>query len=188
LGVGLRGHHHNAGGKHEKYHRYSGHVCMRLLLNNQVARCDSWVSRRPFRRAGTDRHDVFCPGLDEIALIADGIGHRPQAGSANSTANPPWPSGANGGDEPSPIPHLCAPVHQSLGALNRFPVVFAHKDLSGPRKAACIHRLKRYSGIAGLFGPPGCRGSIAPPPARRKLRMRPQAGLTVEINNATRPR
>jgi hypothetical protein len=38
LSVGLRRQHHNAGGEHERYHQYSGHVCMRLLLNNQVAR------------------------------------------------------------------------------------------------------------------------------------------------------
>jgi hypothetical protein len=31
------------------------------------------TSRRPFRRTGTDRYGVFCCGLDEIALIADGI-------------------------------------------------------------------------------------------------------------------
>jgi hypothetical protein len=34
---------------------------------------ESRASRRPFRRIGTDWHGVFCRGLDEIALIADGI-------------------------------------------------------------------------------------------------------------------
>ena len=49
-----------------------------------------------------------------------------------------WPARANSGDKSSPFPHLCVPVHQLLGLLNRFPVVFADKDLSRPRKAAGI--------------------------------------------------
>jgi hypothetical protein len=119
---------------------------MRLLLNNQVAAIESRASHRPFRRTGTDWYGVFCRGLDEIALIADGIGHRLEAGSANSTASALWPAGANGGDKPSPVPHLCVPVHQSLGLLNRFQVVFADKDLSGPCKAACIQWVKAIFG------------------------------------------
>jgi hypothetical protein len=48
-----------------------------------------------------------------------------------------WPARANGGDKASPVAHLCVP-HQLLGLLNRFPVVFADKDLSRPCKAAGI--------------------------------------------------
>ena len=46
---------------------------LHLLSNNSGARSKSRASRRPFRSARTDGHDVFCLRFDEIALIAAGI-------------------------------------------------------------------------------------------------------------------
>jgi hypothetical protein len=83
-----------------------------------------------------------------------------------STDSAPWPAGANGSDKPSPVPHVCVPVHQSLGLLNRFPVVFADKDLSRPCKAAGIqwvnaiigHHIPHAANAATriVFGKPCC--------------------------------
>jgi hypothetical protein len=48
-----------------------------ILAMSVCAFCFARSSRgplvEPFRRTGIARHGVFCRGLDEIALIADGI-------------------------------------------------------------------------------------------------------------------